>query len=614
MSKTNLQGYCQPVLNLQGQTLANSEKVVDLQEPELRALYDSFVAGRDWCTRDGDLVVRANEDLCLVNGQVVLNARPVNVSIHTIQALVLDWLARETGKSSGPSASAARWFFGEQEVSSRDMVSQVCDAMDKLRALGLTRGEVLLIDATPKAASLVLIWAAWALGAVVAPVRSPYRGAFLQAIVEILQPTVFAFQVDEQLVGLPTSIACVQVPADLSQLTSNLANTIQKVSTVAAERCPPDANKIPQIGNANLDDPALVLLSSGSTGLPKVVLLSQRACLSLGASFAKHVDVRAQETALTCLDLCTPGGLRWLAILPLCCSSSAVVPDPETHNHPLSWGELIDRHKVNHVSLVPSNLRSLLMGHKYVDASEWQSVRLIHCGTGTLDNNTWERSSQLLRTTIIDNYGCNEVAGALVLPALEVGARLGESGGYPFDMFVQVVDDNNHPCPANQEGWIRIYGERTMLGYLGDVPSLKDEFGWVKPGDRGVVNSAGAIRILGRGQDVIKNSEGEIVYLAQIDAWLQSQQGVAEAVTFRVGVPATGGEHIVAFISRSNANAVLQSKECLLSGLADKLGTAARPHQIVILDAIPKLPNQKPDRKCLAEKYQDQFKRKEVIL
>jgi acyl-coenzyme A synthetase/AMP-(fatty) acid ligase len=604
----------QPVLDIQRQSLADGEHFCSLSNADLRALYDSFMTAQDWHAPSSNMIVRSNLDLCLANGQVILKAKVGVNHAKTMQSLVMGWIAKEQDSSSDGNNISPRWVFGSRQVRSEDLVPQVRDAMVKLQKLGLGFGSCLLIDATPCASSLVLMWAAWALGSVVAPVRSPYRGTFLKNIANLTNPKVFAYQVPEQLLDLPHSIAFVKIPKDLEQLSESLEDSVRTHCADLISESLLEIHAQPQKVAAGVDDPAFMVMSSGSTGQPKVVQLSQRICLAIGDSFAKHIDLQSTDIAMTCIDLSTPGGMRWSAILPLSAGSSVVVPDLETHNHPISWGELIVREKVNHLSLVPSNLRSLLVGQRYVDASEWKTVRIIHSGSGMLDADTWARSTKLLGCRIVDNYGFNESGGALILPNIQRGESLSGVGGYPFDMLAQVVDDSDTPCVAGQEGWIRVYGERCLLRYLGDDPKIKDEFGWVKPGDRAVVNHEGAIKILGRGQDVIKNREGEIVYLAQIDAWLQAQKGINESVTFRIDAEPNGIDRVISFISCNVDFEAPFIQEPLLDGLADSLGTAARPHQILVLDSLPKLPNLKPDRACLKEYYQKHIKAMERVL
>jgi acyl-coenzyme A synthetase/AMP-(fatty) acid ligase len=604
----------QPVLDIQRQTIAVGNDVCSLSNSDLRALYDSFIAAQDWRSPCSNLIVRSSLDLCLANGQVILKARVGVNHPKTMQSLVMGWIAKEQDSSSDRNNISPRWVFGSRQMRSEDLVPQVRDAMVKLQKLGLGFGSCLLIDATPCASSLVLMWAAWALGSVVAPVRSPYRGTFLKNIAHLTNPKVFAYQVSEQLLDLPHSIAFVKIPKDLEQLSESLEDSVRTHCADLSSESLLEIHAQRQKVAAGVEDPAFIVMSSGSTGQPKVVQLSQRVCLAIGDSFAKRIDLQSSDIAMTCIDLSTPGGMRWSAILPLAIGSSVVVPDSATQSHPISWGELIAKEKVNHVSLVPSNLRSLLVGQRYVDASEWKTVEIIHSGTGMLDADTWVRSTKLLGCKIVDNYGFSESGGALILPNIERGESLSGVGGYPFDMLAQVVDDGDILCIAGQEGWIRFYGERCLLRTLSNTPSMKDEFGWIKPGDRAVVNHEGAIKILGRGQDVIKNREGEIVYLAQIDAWLQAQEGVNESVTFRIDAELNGIDRVISFISCNVDFAASFIQEPLLDGLADSLGTAARPHQILVLDKLPKLPNLKPDRACLKEYYQKHIKAMEGVL
>ncbi|MBL4806252.1 MAG: acyl--CoA ligase, partial [Rhodobacteraceae bacterium] len=110
--------------------------------------------------------------------------------------------------------------------------------------------------------------------------------------------------------------------------------------------------------------------------------------------------------------------------------------------------------------------------------------------------------------------------------------------GQPLDSIVQIIDPDGNTCGAGIEGVVRVKNNYLVKGYLNNPEAEKASFrnGWFYPGDRGKWGSDGQLVILGRTDDVI-NLGGVKINGTEVDAVLQSVDGIADAVCFKSPLP-----------------------------------------------------------------------------
>jgi O-succinylbenzoic acid--CoA ligase len=309
------------------------------------------------------------------------------------------------------------------------------------------------------------------------------------------------------------------------------------------------------------DEPEpLVVETSGSTGRPKRVVLSRRAVLA---------SVHASERRLG-----TSG--RWLLALPpsyvagvqvICRSLVAGHPPVLVEDHG-SWVDAV-RAGASLTSLVPTQLRRLLEDDESVAAL--RSLDVVLLGGGPVEPALRARA-EAAGVRIVATYGSAETAGGCVYDghALDgVGLALG-------------VD-----------GRIRISGPTLFERYDGD-PELTREVlvdGWFLTADAGSLDEDGRLRVLGRLDDVVV-SGGVNVPTPAVAARLREHPGVREAEV--VGVrDEEWGHRVVAYVVGEVSLADARD------WVAERHPRAWAPREVVVLDALPLLPNGKVDRLAL---------------
>lgn len=290
-------------------------------------------------------------------------------------------------------------------------------------------------------------------------------------------------------------------------------------------------------------DTALVVATSGTTGEPKGVVLT-------------HANVGAHARAVhRRLDV-DPARDRWVACLPLAhVGGLGVVIRALLDDVPLDVCEGFDPDRVctaategaTLVSLVPTALERL-----GTDATLFRQVVL----GGAAD---WhERPANVVHT-----YGTTETGGGVVYE------------GQPLDSVEVDLDDT---------GQILLRSPTIATQYRDGTP-ITDAAGWYATGDIGERDASGALRILGRRDDMIVTG-GENVWPAPVEAVLSAHPQVADVAVAGEPDP-EWGEIVVAFVVPSDDTDVPALDE-LREHAKESLPVYAAPRELVIVDALPK--------------------------
>ena len=306
------------------------------------------------------------------------------------------------------------------------------------------------------------------------------------------------------------------------------------------------------------DVPALVVETSGSTGTPKRVLLSRAALLaSVRASAAR---LGASGPWVLTLPPTYVAGVQALA-------RSLVAGHQPTLLERDGWPEGDGWF----VSLVPTQLTRMLDAPADVEALRRAHTVLL--GGGPIGAALRGRAEEA-GVRVVATYGSAETAGGCVydgLPLDGVAVALGEGGR------------------------IRLAGPTLFTEYVGQ-PELTREVlvdGWFLTSDAGRLDDDGRLVVIGRVDDVIV-SGGLNVPGPAVAERLRAHPSVAAAEV--LGVPdAEWGNRVVAFVVGA------AEVDELRDWVAEAHPRAWAPRQVVRLDAIPLLPNGKPDRQALLE-------------
>jgi o-succinylbenzoate---CoA ligase len=314
-----------------------------------------------------------------------------------------------------------------------------------------------------------------------------------------------------------------------------------------------------------------VLMTSGTTGTPKGVVLSRRAFLASARASEKNLPLAGEDRWLLGLPIAHVGGL---SILTRCliARSAVVVPEEIAAGQRLDENALvrsIERDRVTIVSLVPTQLEWLVER-----TPSWKPpshLRAILLGGAAARPRLLERAAEL-GLPVLTTYGLTEACSQVTTqrPGTVNRGQLG--AGAPIDGVEVRIRD----------GAIDVRGPTLFDGYLPapvEPPLLPD--GWFSTNDFGRLDSAGNLHVLGRRSDLIITG-GENVHPAEVEAVVEQCPGIDAACVF--GVPDdTWGEVVaLAYVAAGGA----PTDEALAAFVRAGLSRHRRPRLVARLTAL----------------------------
>lgn len=307
-----------------------------------------------------------------------------------------------------------------------------------------------------------------------------------------------------------------------------------------------------------------IVETSGSTGRPKRVRLSRDAVLASARASAARVGAQGE----------------WLLALPAdyVAGLNVIVRSLVAGHRPRLLGDTFEGIDGGFVSLVPTQLARLLD----TDADQLRRFHTVLLGGGPIDP-ALRRRAMDEDVRVIATYGSAETCGGCVYD------------GLPLDGVALALGN---------DGRVRIAGPTLFEGYDGDRELTADVLreGWFLTSDAGRLDEDGRLQLLGRIDDMVVTG-GVNVPAPAVAARLREHRAVAAAEV--LGVPdEEWGNRLVAFVvSTGSTDEMSSTDEMLLDELRDWVSEVRprswAPRQLVVLDALPMLPNGKPDRVAL---------------
>ncbi len=299
------------------------------------------------------------------------------------------------------------------------------------------------------------------------------------------------------------------------------------------------------------DDTALIVYTSGTTGNPKGVCLTQRGLAFNGMTMALVQRFRPDDVHLSTTPLYhAAAGTRVCSLLA----------DGQTHVvlgsfSPESFFAAAAEHRATITTLVPAQLRRLL-DHPGFDGAELSSLRLIVYGAAPAAGPLIRRAYERFGCGLYQAYGITEGVSNLagLLPEDHDLAMAGRSGlldscgrAVP-GVRIELHDDRGRLVAPGEVGEIWVKSEKVMAGYWRDASRTAEALvgGWLRTGDLGRLDDDGYLYLVGRSKDMLI-SGGVNIYPGEIEAVLCGHPAVAEAAV--VGRPdPEWGERPVAFV------------------------------------------------------------------
>lgn len=357
------------------------------------------------------------------------------------------------------------------------------------------------------------------------------------------------------------------------------------------ERGDGEAPAAPGLLGGGLDDTALLLFTSGTTGAPKGVAHSYRSILARLALNRAHIGLADMARTLCVLPTHFGHGLIGNCLTPLFVGCDLFLHGPGGLAAAAALPRLLDEHAITFMSSVPSFWKIALKAGK---PPRGGSLRRVHVGSAPLGAALWRQIMGWAGTdNVVNMYGITEtanwVAGASAAENEPEDGMIGRLWGGQ----AALLGPDGRLLPEG-EGEILLRTPSLMQGYWRrpDLTGPVLAGGWFYTGDLGRLEADGTLRLVGRQKDEI-NRAGMKINPAEIDLFLERHPQVAEACCF--GLPDEVSGEIVAAAVRAVEGAVPSAAE-LRAWCLERIRRELVPERWYILPEIPKTDRGKVSR------------------
>jgi malonyl-CoA/methylmalonyl-CoA synthetase len=459
-----------------------------------------------------------------------------------------------------------------------------------LTELGASPGDRVSVQVEKSPESLCLYLACLRAGLVFHPLNMAYKSSELEYFLGNAEPSIVVCDPRNEDAIRPIAGAAgvdhlLTLDADgggtLSDNTSHLPTTFETLRREA-------------------DDLAALLYSSGTTGVPKGIMLTHRNLLRNTEALVEAWGFTQSDRLLHALPIFHVHGL-FVAIGCALLSGCS-----------MRWLPAYDAKQV--IKYLPEC--TVLMGvptyytRLLADASFTKSIaanaRLFISGSAPLLEETFAEFENRTGHRILERYGMTETNMNTSNP-LDGERKPGTVGPPLPGVEVRVSDDDGKVLSVDEIGNLQVRGPNVFIGYWKMPDKTAEDFtgdGFFNTGDNGKIDSDGYVSIVGRARDVVITG-GLNVYPKEVEIFIDDLPGVKESAV--IGVPhADFGEAVVAVVVPEGDSQ--PDENYIITEAKEQLANFKVPKRVVIIDELPRNTMAKVQKNVLREEYNDLFK------
>nr|XP_021189790.2 uncharacterized protein LOC110375840 [Helicoverpa armigera] len=482
-----------------------------------------------------------------------------------------------------------------ERVTFGEMVQLIVNAASSLMRFGVKRDEVVAVCSENRTEFLITAIAAWCSGATVTFLSASYGKDELVHTMSISKPKYVFLSPETYKAFYGTMVGTKMVDKFFifgdSITDTNLIKFNDLIKTyVNVNTFEPNCDPI-----NGLAQTALILYSSGTTGLPKGAKLTHLNLITSGN------QPRYVKKDLICLSIAP-----WSNTFGIICTMDELLYN-QTLLYLAKFKEeqylsCIQKYRAGFLLVVPP-LLVMLTKSELVKKYDVSSVEFFYCGGAPLDITIMTEVKKRFKNLIhiLQGYGMTETSGGLT-EETDIENKLGSLGKVIAGNIVKIADvETGKTLGPNQEGEVCVKGPTLFAGYIGkNIKDEQDEEGYFKTGDICYYDEDGYFYFVDRIKELIKYKAGQVAP-SEIEAILLQHPGVKD-----VGVTGKpdqlAGELPTAFVVKSSGSTVTDKE--LVDYVAGKVSSWKQlKGGVYFVDEIPKTPSGKILRRVLRDYF-----------
>ena len=470
-----------------------------------------------------------------------------------------------------PKKAAIR--FADEDLDYATLAARIRHACGKLAALDVGEGDVVAFLGFNHPEMLALLFACARLRAILLPLNWRLTAAEHARVIADAKPRLvlvtpdFLGHAQALRGGLPTTqwLALASAPAGWRDWMGVAPGSAAKPAVAPAHEAP-----------------VLLCYTSGSTGAPKGVALTQGALFFNVVNSVHMHDLTSADRVLTTLPMFHVGGLNIQTVPALHAGATVIL---HAKFDPDAALDAIERERVTLAVLVPAQLTAMMKLARWSKA-DLSSLRVLTTGS-TIVSQAFVQRVHERGVPLIQVYGTTETCPIAAYLRIEDARRKAGAAGLPaLYCALRIVDENDNDVPAGADGEILVRGPNVMQGYWNAPAATATALrgGWYHSGDIGHVDVEGYLHVVARKYDLII-SGGENIYPAEIENVLLEHPAIVEACV--VGCPDErwGEAAVAAVVLQPGARLSAADVIAMLDG---RIARYKQPRAVRFVDSLPR--------------------------